>query len=105
MMTDEELQEAKDFLGKSEIPAEWRINLGGMIMKSYRTMKNLLAHVDEQASQIATLKAALINRYAKDIRFAREAPTCFRHPDETDTSDAKKQLAQEYPEIFAEEKK
>ena len=65
----------------------------------------LLAHIDLQAGQIATLKAALIDHIAQD-KIAQMGRFGFvLDPDVCDPyGDAKKQLTAQYPEIFQEEK-
>jgi hypothetical protein len=81
MMTNEELQEALN----------WR--------KTDKLIEGMLSHIDEQAGQIATLKAALIserNRYLVDF--------IHEYDDVRDCKEeAKEQLTQEYPDIFKEE--
>lgn len=83
MMTEEELQEALN----------WR--------KTDKLIEGMLSHIDELTSRIDTLKAALISE---------RAYICSAKVIETMPMDggfigmAKDQLAQEYPEIFAEEK-
>ena len=89
MMTDDEIEEIREsYWGRPGSDQE-------------RKIRSLLAHIDEQASQIATLKAICIkerNRYLVD--FIHE----FDHI--MDCADAANdQLAKEYPEIFAEETK
>ena len=54
----------------------------------------LFAHIDEQASQIATLKAICTKERFWQIWKAGECPTIKRATDK-----AERQLAQEYPEI------
>lgn len=103
MMTDEEL---------SKIRSNWNTIAGrtfGIIdnfainrecAESLQAVPKLLAHIGDQAGQIATLKAALIserNRYLVDF--------IHEYDDVRDCKEeAKSQLAKEYPEIFAEEK-
>jgi hypothetical protein len=74
-----------------------------------RYIDKLFTHVDEQASQIATLQAALIGR---DLRLLESCNgECGKNniqPEDCDQCEhdyVVSQLAREYPEIFAEEKK
>ena len=101
-MTDEEL---------SRIRSNWNTIAGrtfGIIdnfainrecAESLQAVPKLLAHIDDQASQITTLKAALIserNRYLVDF--------IHEYDDVRDCKEeAKEQLAKEYPEIDWEE--
>jgi hypothetical protein len=68
----------------------------------------LLAHVDEQAGQIATLKAALITERELRVVGSKESK-CYPHIgvwkqlDKYSHEEATSQLGHEYPEIFAEE--
>jgi hypothetical protein len=59
-------------------------------------ISELLDHADEQAKQIATLKAALVQERANKL-------SCDGKAFHDYTIDAAAQLAKEYPEIFAEE--
>ena len=57
-----------------------------------KLVRALFNHIDEQASQIATLKAALIKERATEIIRSGRAIQDF-------AVDAEKQLAKEYPDI------
>jgi hypothetical protein len=72
------------------------------LMESHEALKKqtgraLLAHIDEQAKQIETLKAALIK---KQYRLMPTAPSCYN---DARRETAIEQLACELPEIFVEE--
>ena len=86
MMTDEELQEAREYAVCQEYDCP-----------SEDIIKRLLLHIDELTSQIATLKTALIQERANKLSSNGKAFHDY-------TIDAATQLAKEYPEIFAEEK-
>jgi hypothetical protein len=67
-------------------------------------IRTLFAHIDLQAGQIATLKAALIEQIAQDkitqmgrFGFVFDSTVCDPY------GDARKQLAREYPQIAWEE--
>jgi hypothetical protein len=90
MMTEEELDGMRTLL--SVCPGSVDVTEAG---------KMLLAHIDEQAGQITTLKSICIqerNRYLVD--FIHEYDAIHDCEEE-----AMKQLTREYPEIFAEEMK
>lgn len=57
MMTDRELKELRDTL-------ESDCQESDLVCSIQEAGQKLLAHIDAQANQIATLKAALIERYA-----------------------------------------
>lgn len=114
MMADEELKEARDFEHCQEYE---HCNADGIIenlldhLEEQQTQLNhryldLQQVCDDQAKQIATLKAALIDCVAQDkiaqmgrFGFVLDSTVCDPY------GDAKKQLAQKYPEIAWEEKK
>ena len=82
MMTNEELEEIRE--------SYW----GRPGSNQERKIRSLLAHVDEQASQIAALKAALLKDRFWLIWKGGECASVERA-----TAKAEHQLAQEYPEI------
>ena len=90
MMTNEELQEARGFEHCHEYDN----------CKADGIIENLLAHIDEQASQITTLKAICIKERFWQIWKAGECQTVKKA-----TAKAEHQLAEEYPEIAWEEMK
>ena len=92
MMTDEELTEIRDgYWGRPGSKQEVMIRI-------------LFAHIDEQASQITTLKAICIKERTNQIEWIpnRKGELSW---DEEAKIEAVNQLAKEYPEIFAEEQK
>ena len=88
-MTDEELQEAREYTTCQEYDCP-----------SEDIIKGLLAHIDEQACQIATLKAICIKERFWLIWKGGECASVERA-----TAKAEHQLATEYPDIVWEDKK
>lgn len=85
MMTDEELDAFRKNIAINESSTVW-------------LERKALVQIDEQAGQIATVKAICIKERFWQIWKAGECQTVERA-----TQKAKDQLAKEYPEIFAEE--
>lgn len=101
MMTDGELDALRkmaDWMREDALPGEALLTEANLrkIFAAAHSVGRLLAHVDEQASQIATLKAALIDEKSMSVD--------WQYGEKRSRTDiAKEQLAQEYPDIFKEE--
>ena len=73
------------------------------IMRMSTLLPILLAHIDDQAGKIATLKAALICEREESVELFWHPGVDFGELPAKRTSEAKAQLAQEYPDIDWEE--
>lgn len=99
MMTDEELDEIDRRLANRDMDG----------LNKERIVRMMREHIDEQSNQIATLKAALIERYAISELTRWGVFEEWEWDNIGDDykneliGEAKKQLAQEYPDIKWEE--
>lgn len=98
-MTPEELETARKIARFAGMGQTLSVEL-----RNFKQAKDLigklLEHIDQQVATIETLKAALLRereRYIDDFIHQDE-------PVEDRSEEAKKQLAREYPKIFAEVK-
>lgn len=91
-MNANELDAIREHLAKMEIPANWAGDESRMIFGSYHLMKKAIEHIDCQAAQIATLKAALIESEAAGMALNG-------HADDELRAAARENLAREFPGI------